>query len=314
MKVLVTGGLGVVGRPLVAELEQRGHEVWFCDLYQHHHPRYIRCDVRHTRQLRRVFEAHAFDYVYHLAAEFGRYNGEDYYENLWATNVIGTKNLLILQQERGFRMVFFSSSEVYGDYTGVMKEEVMEQYPIRQLNDYAMTKWVGEMQVMNAAAMHGTQIVRVRLFNIYGPGEYYSPYRSAICIFCYCALLDLPYKVYLGHHRTSLFISDAVHTLGNILDNFLPGRVYNIGGTEYHDMKRVSEMILGYLGRKDDKVEYVELEPWTTRDKKVDVSRATQDLRHNPRVLLGEGIPRTLEWMRGVYREAGKLDIPPEAK
>jgi dTDP-glucose 4,6-dehydratase len=260
--------------------------------------------------LRRIFEEHAFDCVYHLAAEFGRYNGEDYYENLWTTNVIGTKNLLALQQEKGFRMVFFSSSEVYGDYEGVMSEEVMEQHPIRQLNDYAMTKWVSEMQVQNAAAMFGAETVRVRLFNIYGPGEHYSPYRSAICIFCYCALMDLPYKVYLGHHRTSLFIADAVSTLGNILDNFHPGRVYNVGGTEYHDMKEVSDMILNYLGRQDDKVEYVEVEPWTTRNKRVDVNRAIKDLGHSPKVLLEEGVPRTIEWMRDEYQKPGISPSP----
>ena len=311
-KILVTGGLGVIGRPLVSELERRGHEVWFCDLYQHHHPRYIRCDVGNIRQLRRILEGCSFDCVYHLAAEFGRYNGEDYYENLWLTNVIGTKNLIVLQQEKRFRMVFFSSSEVYGDYTGLMAEEVMEKYPIRQMNDYAMTKWVGEMQVMNSEATHGTETVRVRLFNVYGPGEYYSPYRSAICIFCYRALSGLPYKVYLRHHRTSLFITDVVHTLCNIVDHFRPGMVYNIGGVEYHDMKSVSDMILNHLGRKDGLVEYVDLEPRTTRDKKVDVARAVQDLGHDPKVRLEEGISRTIEWMKCVYKGPGEPIIPPD--
>lgn len=301
MKILVTGGLGVVGGPLMAELERRGYEVWCCDLYQHHSPRYVRADVRHLRQLAQIFKEHTFDYVYHLAAEFGRHNGEDYYENLWMTNAVGTKNLLTLQQEQGFRMVFFSSSEVYGDYEGVMSEEVLEQQPIRQLNDYAMTKWVGEMQVVNAAQMYDTETVRVRLFNIYGPGEYYSPYRSAMCIFCYCALRGRPYKVYLGHHRTSLYIADAVETLGNIVDNFQAGMVYNIGGTEYHNMETVSNMILEYLGHNDDLVEHVDMEPWTTRDKKVDVSLAVRDLGHDPKVSLEEGIPRTIEWMKQVY-------------
>lgn len=291
----------MVGRPLTAELERRGHEVWFCDLYQHGHPRYIRCDVVHIRQLREVFAEHAFDCVYHLAAEFGRHNGEDYYENLWSTNVIGTKNLLTLQQERRFRMVFFSSSEVYGDYTEVMVEEVMEQHAIRQLNDYAMTKWVNEMQVMNAAAMYSTETVRVRLFNVYGPGEHYSPYRSAICVFCYCALMRLPYKVYLEHHRTSLFIEDAVYTLSNIADHFHPGQVYNIGGSEYHDMKKVSDLILGQVGRADDIVDYVEQEPWTTHDKKVDIHKAIRDLGHQPRISLATGIARTVEWMKKIY-------------
>lgn len=301
MKILVTGGRGVVGQPLIAELERREHEVWSLDLYQHHHPRYQRCDVRHLRQLQHLFNGHDFDCVYHLAAEFGRHNGEDFYENLWHTNVIGTKNLLTLQRERGFRLVFFSSSEVYGDYDGVMREEVMEKYAIRQLNDYAMTKWVGEMQVANAADLFGAETVRVRLFNVYGPGERYSPYRSAICVFCYRSLMGQPYKVYTDHHRTSLYIADAVRTLGNISENFQAGTVYNIGGTEYHDMRSVSDMILSCLGRGDDIVEYVESEPMTTRDKRVDTTRAARDLGHAPAISLAEGIPRTIEWMKRTY-------------
>ena len=301
MRLLVTGGLGIVGRPLVAELERRGNEVWFCDLYQHHHSNYVRADVAKFRQLSQIFNDHTFDIVYHLAAEFGRHNGEDYYENLWITNAVGTKNILTLQNKHGFKTVFFSSSEVYGDYEGLMREEVLEQIAVRQLNDYAMTKWVGEMQVMNAEQMYNTETVRVRLFNVYGAGEYYSPYRSALCIFCYRALLGHSYKVHLGHHRTSLYIDDAVTTLCNITDNFRAGMVYNIGGTQYHDMRSVSDMVLEYLGRNDDLVEYVELEPWTTRDKKVDVTRALSDLKHDPKVSLEDGIARTIEWMKTVY-------------
>jgi dTDP-glucose 4,6-dehydratase len=301
LKILLTGGRGTIGRPLVKELERRGHEVWFCDLYQHHHPRYIRCDVKHMRQLRVLFSGHEFDVVYHLAAEFGRHNGEDFYENLWMTNVIGTKNLLELQRELGFRMVFFSSSEVYADYDGVMSEEVMDQHAIRQMNDYAMTKWVGEMQVANSAQQFGTETVRVRLFNIYGPGEFYSPYRSAICLFAYRALVGEPYKVYTDHHRTSLFINDAVRTLANICERFKPGAVYNIGGAEYHDMRAISDMILHYLGCGDDKVDYVASEPMTTKDKRVDIARATQDLGHEATVVLADGVPQTIEWMKQTY-------------
>src|SRR5207244_1121596 len=107
------------------------------------------------------------------------------------------------QERCRFRMVMFSSSEIYGDWDGIMAEEVSETHALRQLNDYAITKWVNELQIQNSAAVRGTETVTVRLFNTYGPGEPYSAYRSAICQFVYCALHDLPYTVYLGHHRTS---------------------------------------------------------------------------------------------------------------
>ncbi len=301
MNILVTGGLGTVGRVLVRELRGRGHDVWVCDLPHHHEAQYVRCDVGTFRQLERVVEGRKFDLVYHLAAEFGRWNGEDFYETLWHSNVIGTKNLVRLQERLGFKIVFFSSSEVYGDYDGVMDEDVMDKVEIRQLNDYAMTKWVGEQQILNSAAMHGTQSVRVRLFNTYGPGEFYSPYRSVVCLFIYRALTGQPYKVYLNHHRTSSYVDDTCVTLANIAERFRAGAVYNIGGEEYHDIKRLSDLILAACAKDDRLVEYVESEPFTTKDKKVSLARAREELAHLPRVPLEAGIPLTVEWMRKVY-------------
>lgn len=144
-RILVTGGLGAVGSVLVNELRSRGHDVWLSDLHHHHDERYVRCDVSEYRQLEAMFDGRRYDYVYHLAAEFGRRNGEDYYETAWRTNAVGTKNILRLQARERFRLVFFSSSEVYGDYDGVMSEDVMDRFEIRQLNDYAITKLVGEL-------------------------------------------------------------------------------------------------------------------------------------------------------------------------
>lgn len=305
-KILVTGGLGTVGRILVNELRKRGQEIWFCDLSHYHDVQYFRCDVGSFSQLSRIFDEHQFDYVYHLAAEFGRWNGEDFYDTLWRTNAIGTKNIIRLQEKHRFKLVFFSSSEVYGDYDGMMSEDVMNKHEVRQLNDYAMTKWVGEMQVMNSAAMFSTETVRVRLFNTYGPGEYYSPYRSVICRFIYCALHGIPYTVYTGHHRTSTYVTDTVRTLANIADNFKPGEVYNIGGEEYHDIKEVSDMILKYLEKDDQIVSYKEGEPFTTKDKMIDLAKAKRDLDHKATVLLKDGIPRTIEWMKKIYREENR--------
>lgn len=301
MKILVTGGKGVVGTHLVEKLETMGHEVWVCDLKHSHEEHYYRCDVSKIRQLENIFQHHTFDYVYHLAAEFGRWNGEDYYEDLWLTNAVGTKNILRLQQEYGFKMVFTSSSEVYGDYDGIMVEDVMDKLEIKQMNDYAITKWVNEMQILNETAMHGNPVIRVRIFNTYGPGEYFTPYRSAICTFAYKALHDLPYTIYLGHKRNALYIEDCAQALANITLNFKAGEVYNIAGTEMHDMKSVSDRILDYLGKDDSKVTYKEEELFTTKIKQPDITKARRDLNYEPQVFLEEGIPKTMEWMKLIY-------------
>src|SRR4051812_28040282 len=109
-RILVTGCSGTLGRPLVQELRRRGHDVWGCDLQHQADEQTIRADVSSYRQLERVLDdVGTVDYVYHLAAEFGRINGEEYYETLWTTNVIGTRNVLELQRRNPFRLIFASS-------------------------------------------------------------------------------------------------------------------------------------------------------------------------------------------------------------
>lgn len=299
--ILVTGGLGAIGAPLTEELESRGHEVWVADLPWSERERYYRCDVSEYRQLERIFEQQDFDYVYHLAAEFGRKNGEDFYETMWASNVIGTKNMLRLQADHGFQMIFSSSSEVYGDYDDVMEESVPLDEGPRQLNDYAISKWVNEQQIMNAADRHGNETVRVRFFNTYGPGERYSEYRSVVSKFCYRALHDLPYHVYENHHRSFTYIGDTVRTLANIPDAFKPGEVYNIAGEEYYNIKELSDIVLDYLGKDDSKVEYRGIEEHNTLNKKASIEKTKQDLGHEQQVHLEEGVARTIDWMREVY-------------
>lgn len=302
-KVLITGGRGFIGTNLSNELRSREHEVWTLDILHGEDARHFRADVASYWQLERVFREHTFDYVYHLAAEYGRWNGEDHYENLWRTNSIGTKNVLRLQEKHRFRQVFFSSCEVYGDYDGIMSEDVMDKIPIKQMNDYAITKWAGELQVLNSAAMFGTETVRVRPLNCYGPHEYYGPYRGVIPIFAYHALMNMPYVVYTGHHRIFDYVEDTCRTLANIIDNFIPGEVYNVGGNEdwIVDIKYVSDLILRYLGKNDSIVTYKEAEPFTTKTKQVDFSKIRKDLKHDPRVPITEGIPKYIQWMRHVY-------------
>lgn len=302
-KILVTGSKGTLGVPLVKELGKRGHEVWQCDLQHQREENYIRADVANYRQLERVFERD-YDYVYHLAAEFGRINGEEYYDTLWQTNVIGTRNVLELQKQKGFRLIFASSSEIYGDkHQEILTEDIPLNKSIIQHNDYATTKWVNEVQIMNFEKRYGIETVRCRFFNAYGPGEYYHHYRSVVCLFCYRALNNIPWQVYEGYHRVFMYIDDFIPTLANVCENFKTGEVYNIGGEEFRSVKELSDLILRHTGADKSLVEYLPEDRHNTMNKRPDITRAKKDFGHNPRIILEEGIPKTIEWMKQVYKK-----------
>ncbi len=301
--ILVTGGAGFIGTNLTHELRSRGHEVWTSDILQGADPQHIKADSGVYQQMDAIFRKHQFDYVYHLAAEYGRWNGEDHYENLWRTNVVGTKNMLRLQEQHQFRMIFFSSAEVYGDYDELMSEDVMERVPIKQMNDYAISKWAGELQCLNHATMFGTETVRVRPVGCYGPHEYYSPYRGVIPIFVYQALTGNPFTIYRGHKRIFDYVEDTCRTFANIADNFIPGEVYNVGSREdwVISIEELAEIVLEATGASPDLAQYKGEEDFTTRIKVVDYSKARRDLAHDPKVDIVEGVGRYVAWMRKTY-------------
>src|SRR5688572_30486285 len=104
-RVLVLGARGTVGASLVDELLSRGHRLVMADRGLYSSPNYYKCDIAHYRQIERILLENQFDYVYNLAAEFGRWNGEQFYESLWMTNVVGFKNIVRLQEKFKFRLI-----------------------------------------------------------------------------------------------------------------------------------------------------------------------------------------------------------------
>jgi len=311
MKILVTGSKGVVGKILVEKLKKNNHDVIGCDLL--HHPgqigftqnmssellEYVRCDVSFYRQIERIFSNYGpFDLVYNCAAEFGRWNGEDFFEQLWRSNVVGLKNLLTLQTQYKFKLVHFSSSEVYGDFKDLMKESVMEDFEVKQLNDYAISKWTNEMQISNHEKIYNSENVIVRLFNTYGPGETYHPYRSVNAKFCHHAINNLPITVYKGYFRSSTYIYDCVDAIVNISKNFIPGRTYNISSSNYHDVETIAKIIWQYTGASENLINYKETEVLTTVNKKSDNTLSVKELGFKDTVSLENGIKKTIEWMK----------------
>lgn len=301
-KVLVTGSLGTIGVPLTFALQDAGYVVFGCDLAHTGQERetYMRADVADYRELRRAFVEYEPDVVYHLAAEFGRHNGNEYYGRVWETNLIGTHNVLELAAQFGARVIFASTSEIYGDLDApILNESLSDTTVLRQPNEYALSKWANERQIINYTARHDLEVVRLRFFNAYGPGETYHPYRSVIALFCHRALNGIPWEVYEGYHRTFMYVDDFVPTLVNAVEQAEPGEVYNVGGEDYRSVREVSDLVLSETGANSDLVTYLDEDVHNVTSKRPDNSKAKRVLGHDPRIRIEEGVPKTIDWMKG---------------
>lgn len=110
---------------------------------------------------------------------------------------------------------------------------------------------------MNSTNMFSTEIVRVRPLNRYGPHEHFTPYKGGIPKFIYHALINKPYTVYKGHKRIIDYVEDSCRTFANIMDNFIPREVYNVGcRVEWEkDINEYLGIVFKVTGREDSLVE-----------------------------------------------------------
>lgn len=309
MRVLVTGSEGTLGRPLCRALEEAGHEVWTCDLMHSASPLHVRADVADFRQLERVFSSAGPHIVYHLAAEFGRNNGELYYEQVWRTNAIGTRNVLELCDAYRSKLAFASSSEVYGesgfsDFPNGHPEDFLREMHLDDqvpelTNEYAISKYTNELQVRNFVKRYGTPVSVLRFFNAYGPGELYHPYRSVVCLFVYRALKGEPWDVYEGYMRTFMHIDDFIPTLSRVAEmRTFPVGVFNVGGVDYRSTEELSDIVVNATGADPELARRVGKEEHNVVSKRPDIKRARKVLGHDPKIFLEHGVPGYVEWMR----------------
>lgn len=310
MQILVTGSQGTLGKKLVAELTRRGHNVFGCDLH-HGEKNEIRADVAEMRQVDNVFGQIQPEVVYHLAAEFGRMNGQHYYEQLWKSNVIGTRNIIEACTKAAAHLVFASSSEAYGDTAenghALQEDDLLTQVPNFH-NEYALSKWTNEKQIQIASANSQLKATTLRFFNAYGPGEEYNNYRSVVCLFIYRLLHNLPITVYENYNRVFMYVSDWANTVANVAERAnalmtIPShlRVFNIGGEEYVSIETLVEKLKSLIPETKSVITVLPKEQANITNKRPDNERAKSWLGHYPKVTLDQGLPWTVQWMRKRY-------------
>ncbi len=298
-RILITGASGFLGSRLVKHFQDTldtsdlNKTNIVCPIDLTHDV--MRCDIRDYRKLEEVFINFHPDFCYHLAAEFGRINGSVYYEQLWSTNVIGTQNIIDLCIKHKCKLIFASSSEVYGDfgYPKELREDMLYKHTPCHKNIYALSKYTNEKQI-EIGELHGLEAVILRFFNVYGPGEKYSLYRSVIAQFCHSVLNDLPITAYKDYWRSYLYIDDWVVPVVNVMERWegLKHDVYNIASAEYVSIEKLVENI----GATN--VTWKDVDELNVRHKQADVTLATKDLGLAPKVSLQEGISNTMQWMR----------------
>jgi UDP-glucose 4-epimerase len=182
MKMIVTGGCGFIGSHLVDKLIELNHEVVVIDLLQTNlNPKatYLITDINDLEGTSAAYNNAAC--VFHLAAEVQVQSSFEDPLKTFITNVIGIQTVLEnMRKHKVPKIIFSSSSAVYGDAVGPIKET----HSLNPLNPYALSKKIGEELITMYAKLYHIEFHILRYFNVYGPRQKNtSLYSGVISVF-----------------------------------------------------------------------------------------------------------------------------------
>lgn len=295
MKILVIGSEGNIGTKLVKHLRDCRHQVLRSDIIQHFAEDYVQTDVVSLGDLYDAAIAFKPDAVCHLAAMVSRVTCEKSPHLTIDTNLSGTNNVAQLCKLTGALMVNFSTSEIYGNISGLMSEDRADVAPN---NRYGLSKYLAEKIVEYEVRNHGLKAVTVRPFMFYDEDETMGDHRSAMIRFAENLLRGEKITVHKGSKRAWMHMSDAVAALEKLthLEKFT---VINIGHPNVVDTEYIARYMCEKTGA-DYKalVDVVTLPQRMTLEKYPDLRRQKELLGFEPKVSIEEGMDKVLRKVR----------------
>jgi len=308
---LVTGAAGFIGSHLVERLLAEGDRVIGVDAFDPFYPRAVKernlavarshpdfrlveLDVRETAALARLLRAEGVTRVAHLAARAGVRPSVENPRVYFDLNVMGTVSLLEACRQAGIgRLVFASSSSVYGNREGAFREEDPTDSPI---SPYAASKKAGEAIGYTYHHLTGMAVTCVRLFTVYGPRQ-----RPDLAIHKFARLMlrgePIPFYGDGSMRRDFTYVTDTVAGISAALRRDAGYRIYNLGRSDPISLAELVahlEAALGCQARLDRRPP----PPGDVIATCADIRRAAAELGYAPAVSIEEGLRRFAAWLR----------------
>jgi UDP-glucuronate decarboxylase len=304
--ILVTGGAGFIGRHLIRRLLEEGREVVCLDnLYTGRRQNveafsdqrsfsFVEQDVRDPFD-REVEE------IYHLACPASPIHYQKDRVMTTLTCVVGTDRMLALAERSGARILFASTSEVYGDPTVSPQPETYRGSvnPNGVRSCYDEGKRAAESLMLSYHDERRVDIRIARIFNTYGPYMDRDDGR-VVSNFIVQALSEKPITVYGDGNQTRSFcyVSDMVEGLTRLMKSPSYAGPTNLGNPDERPVSEIARIIKELAGSASPIV----FEPLPPDDPKVrcpDITKARRELGWEPVVPFEEGVKKTIDYFRG---------------
>lgn len=306
-KIVVTGGAGFIGSNLARHLSNEnnhvvvidnlstGHLENIQDLIAAEKIEFIKGSITELNVLQDAFKG--CEYVFHEAAlpSVPRSIKEPLLTN--QVNISGTLNVLVAAKDAGVKKVIYaSSSSVYGDTPTLPKKESMSPNP---LSPYAVGKLAGEYYCQVFTSAYGLPTVALRYFNVYGPHQDPASEYAAVIPKFITQVLNHQHIVMYGdgeQTRDFTYVSDVVRA--NILaaESKISG-VFNMAGGKRITLNDLAQTIMTLCKNKVDVINEG-VRPGDIKHSLADISKAKKGFGYIPKYDITEGLKETIAWFQ----------------
>jgi UDP-glucose 4-epimerase len=311
VRALVTGAAGFIGSHLCDRLLSDGWEVSGVDAFTDYYPRPVKqrnLDTALQHAAFRLVEADVaevdlarlldgVDAVFHLAAQPGvRPSWGNNYERYLHDNVLASQRLFeAIKQSPGTKLVYASSSSVYGDAESFPTPETLRPRPT---SPYGQTKLAVEQLAYVYARNYGVSLVGLRLFTVYGPHQRPDMFFHLLCR----AALEARQVDVFGdgeQSREFTYVSDVVDAFVRAAEMARAGEVYNVGGGSQATVNEAIALVEA-ISSKDVSRYHTSGMTGDARKTAADITKAREELGYAPKVGLREGLEREYRWLEAL--------------
>jgi nucleoside-diphosphate-sugar epimerase len=295
MRYAVTGAAGFIGSHLAEALAAAGHEVVGIDAFTDSYDRELKeenasgLDVLRLDLAEDAIDLGGFDGVFHLAGQPGVRSFGDVFPLYVRNNVLASQRLFEAAAASGVRVVFASSSSVYGAAERFPTPEDTVPEPI---SPYAITKLAAEHLARAYERSFGLDVVVLRYFNAFGPRQ--RP-DMAFTEMCFALAEERPFDLFGDGSQTRgwTYVGDVV--TATMLAMERGEGLYNVGGGVEASMREAIGLLEQIAGRELEVCEEPPV-PGDQRRTRADTARIRQDLGWEPLVSLESGLSEQWAW------------------
>jgi UDP-glucuronate 4-epimerase len=295
MRYVVTGAAGFIGSHLANALVRRGHDVLGVDCFTDYYDFGLKeenaagLDVARLDLARDDLDFSGWDGVFHLAGQPGVRSFGDVFDLYLTRNLLASQRVFEAAARDGVRVVFSSSSSIYGEAETYPTSEEAQPHPV---SPYGITKLGCEHLARATAASFGLEVVVLRYFNVYGPRQ--RP-DMAFTRIAFALAEGRPWELFGdgGQSRSFTYVDDVVEATLRAMEG--GSGTYNVGGGTEVTMSEVIAAFEALAGRSLDVRRHPTV-PGDQRRTKADTTRIRDALAWQPSTPLEDGLRAQWEW------------------